>query len=97
MSKINHDAARRKFASCIDFASFALREIAPKTNLLVLDNEPGDGLDPVNAKAFATGLKKLRAHMGTVLVISHNPVIVGELSDEHLITVEKRDGISRIL
>jgi len=84
----------KKMAALI--ASFALRSVAPKCNLLVLD-EPGDGLDSVNAKAFASGLKKMNGQLGTVMLTSHNPVIVGELSGESNVIVEKREGISRIL
>jgi DNA repair exonuclease SbcCD nuclease subunit len=90
----DQSTGEKKMAALI--ASFALRAIAPKCNLLVLD-EPADGLDSVNAKAFASGLKKLKDQLGTVLLTSHNPIIVGELSGESSIIVEKHEGISRIL
>lgn len=89
----DQSAGEMKMAAII--ASFALRSIAPECNLLVLD-EPGDGLDPVNAKAFAMGLKQLQSEFQTVLLTSHNPVIVGELAGESCITIRKKDGISEV-
>lgn len=90
----NQSTGEKKMAAII--ASFALRSIAPPCNLLVLD-EPGDGLDAVNAKAFAVGLKKLRGELGTVLLTSHNPVVVGELSGENCIQIEKHGGVSSLV
>ena len=75
--------------------SFALREVAPVTNLLILD-EPGDGLDATNARQFARALPELQKRFGTIFVTSHNPNILQELSNEHVVKVEKHRGISRI-
>lgn len=89
----DQSTGEKKMAAII--ASFALRAVAPPCNLLVLD-EPGDGLDAGNAKAFAVGLKKLKDKLGTVLLTTHNPVIAGELSGESCIIIEKEKGVSRI-
>ncbi len=82
-----------KMASLI--TSFAVRSIAPKTNLLVLD-EPGDGLDAISARHFARGLKSVVDKFGTILLTSHNPNILGELSSERAIKIIKENGVSRI-
>lgn len=77
-------------------AAFALREAAPKTNLLILD-EPGHGLDPVGATQFAKGLLSLKEKYETIIVTTHSPYIEAVLSGETVWTVEKRKGISRLL
>jgi DNA repair exonuclease SbcCD ATPase subunit len=76
-------------------ASFALREIAPKCNLLILD-EPGHGLDPVAAREFAIGLKELKKKFKTIFVTTHNRAMLAEWGDEQTILVEKRNSISQI-
>ena len=83
-----------KVASLI--TSFAVREVAPKTNLLILD-EPGDGLDALSARQFARGLKSIANKFGTILLTSHNPNILSELASERMITVEKKDGVSEVV
>lgn len=80
-----------KMASLI--TSFAFRSVAPKTNILILD-EPGDGLDATSARAFARGLKKVVKRFGTVILTSHNPSILSELSDVKSIKITKKNGIS---
>lgn len=82
-----------KMASLI--TSFAVRAVAPKTNVLILD-EPGDGLDSVSARAFARGLKKVSGRYECILLTTHNPAILSELSDARLVTVVKEKGISRL-
>jgi DNA repair exonuclease SbcCD nuclease subunit len=82
-----------KVASLI--TSFAVREIAPKTNLLILD-EPGDGLDAPSARQFARGLKEVSKQFGTIWLTSHNPEILSELASERLVTIVKENGISRV-
>jgi DNA repair exonuclease SbcCD ATPase subunit len=82
-----------KIASLI--TSFAVRTAAPKTNLLILD-EPGDGLDPVSARAFSKGLREVVKKFGTILLTSHNPVILSELGDAKLVMVVKENKISRV-
>jgi DNA repair exonuclease SbcCD nuclease subunit len=75
--------------------AFALREAAPKTNLLVLD-EPGHGLDPEGARAFGRGLLKLKDRYETILVTTHNREIEAVLSGEKIWTVEKIQGVSTL-
>ena len=76
-------------------SSFALREAAPATPLLILD-EPGSGLDEQTAKQFARSLKELNSKFRTIIITTHNPVISAELAGEKTITVYKKNGISRI-
>jgi DNA repair exonuclease SbcCD nuclease subunit len=76
--------------------AFALREVAPKTNLLILD-EPGHGLDPKSARQFAEGLLRLKDKIGSILVVAHNPAIESVLSGEKIWTVEKSKGVSRLI
>jgi DNA repair exonuclease SbcCD ATPase subunit/DNA repair exonuclease SbcCD nuclease subunit len=75
--------------------AFALREAAPKTNLLVLD-EPGHGLDQEGARQFAHGLLKLKDRFESILLVTHSPAIESVLAGEHLWCVEKRDGRSSL-
>jgi DNA repair exonuclease SbcCD nuclease subunit/predicted ATPase len=82
-----------KMASLI--TSFAVRQAAPKTNLLILD-EPGDGLDPVSAKQFARGIQQLKDKFCTIILVTHNPSILAELGEENQITIVKENGISRM-
>ena len=76
-------------------ASFALREVAPKCNILILD-EPGAGLDPNASRQFAIGLKTLKSKFKTIFVTTHNVHMLQEWGDEQSIVVEKRNGISRM-
>lgn len=82
-----------KMASLI--TSFAVRSIAPKTNILILD-EPGDGLDSTSAKSFARGLKKVVSKFGSILLTTHNPNILSELSDAKQVFIVKESGVSRV-
>jgi Herelleviridae exonuclease len=82
-----------KIASLI--TSFAIREAAPKTNLLILD-EPGHGLDALSAKQFARGLKQIVKEFKTVLLTSHNEHILGALESERLVTIVKENKVSRV-
>lgn len=77
-------------------AAFSLREAAPKTNLLVLD-EPAHGLDAEGARKFAQGLLKLKDRFETIIITTHSPVIESILSGETTWTVEKRKGVSRLV
>jgi DNA repair exonuclease SbcCD ATPase subunit len=83
-------------AKCGLIAAFALRDVMPKTNLLILD-EPGTGLDPMSAQTFARGLVKLKSRFETILCCTHNSVIEAELSGERIWVVEKKNGLSRLL
>lgn len=76
-------------------ASFALREVAPKCNILVLD-EPALGLDAIASRQFAIGLKALKEKFKTILITTHNVHILQELGDEQSIMVTKKNGISRV-
>lgn len=76
--------------------SFALREAAPKCNLLILD-EPGAGLDPMAARQFAIALRRLTKRFGAIWLTTHNPAIQEELADQRIITVVKHRGVSRLI
>lgn len=82
-----------KIASLI--VSFAVRAIAPKTNLLILD-EPGDGLDSTSARQFARGLKQVVRQFGSILCVTHNDHILSELADAKHVVIEKKNLVSRI-
>lgn len=77
-------------------AAFALREAAPKTNLVILD-EPGHGLDAEGAKQFAMGLLQLKGRWPTLIVTTHSPIIEGILAGETTWVVEKKDGVSQFI
>jgi DNA repair exonuclease SbcCD ATPase subunit/DNA repair exonuclease SbcCD nuclease subunit len=74
--------------------SFALKEIAPKSNILVLD-EPTDGLSPHNVKQFARAIREIKK-FETIFLVNHNPILSGELMEEKTLHVVKERGISRI-
>jgi DNA repair exonuclease SbcCD ATPase subunit len=78
-------------------AAFALRDAAPKSNLLIID-EPGHGLDDAGAKQFAEGLLKIRDRWRTIIVCTHNSVIGSILEGEadQIWTVRKKRGRSRL-
>jgi DNA repair exonuclease SbcCD nuclease subunit len=76
-------------------SSFALRECAPECNILILD-EPGEGLDAQTAKQFARSLKTLNKRFKLIIVTTHNENILSALEGEKLITVRKKNGISRL-
>jgi ABC-type multidrug transport system ATPase subunit len=72
-----------------------LREVTSTCNLLILD-EPGEGLDASNAKAFAVALREAAKRFGTVMVTTHNAYITAELSAERSVVIAKRNGISEV-
>lgn len=79
-------------------AAFAVREAAPRTNVLIMD-EPGHGLDPVGCKDFARGLIRLRntGRFDTIIVTTHSPIIESVLVGEEGVsiwTVRKKNGIA---
>ena len=74
-------------------ASFALRETAPKCNLLILD-EPGNGLDPSAARQFAKGLRGLIGKFDSIWLTTHNSAIASELVDQQVLNVTKQNGVS---
>src|SRR5712675_1456199 len=73
--------------------SFALKDIAPKTNVLILD-EPTDGLSPTNIKRFARGLQEIKKRFESIFVVSHSPILLSELSHEKVIKIVKENRIS---
>jgi DNA repair exonuclease SbcCD ATPase subunit/DNA repair exonuclease SbcCD nuclease subunit len=75
--------------------AFSLRDAAPKTNLLVLD-EPGTGLDPEGCRQFAKGLLKLKDRFETILLVTHSAYIESLLSGETIFTVRKQGGRSHL-
>lgn len=77
-------------------ASFALREVAPKTNVLFLD-EPCEGVDEVYSRQFAKALKHMESRFCTIYLATHNVHILSELAGERTITVKKHHKISRII
>lgn len=77
-------------------ASFALREVAPRCNILVLD-EPGAGLDDQTARQFAGSLSILKKRFDSIYIATHNQAILSGLSNERVLTVQKKNKISRII
>jgi DNA repair exonuclease SbcCD ATPase subunit len=73
--------------------SFALREIAHPTNLLILD-EPGYGLDEASARMFGERLHKLTPMIETIMVVSHNQAIIAALDKNNSVTITKKNKIS---
>lgn len=82
-------------ATAGNIAAFAVREVAPKTNLIILD-EPGHGLDTESAKQFAKGLLRLKEKFETVLLTTHSSTIESILAGSTTWTVTKKKGISRL-
>jgi hypothetical protein len=77
-------------------SALALRELAPRTNLLALD-EPGFGLDDESAKVFARRLPLLKSKFETILVVTHNSFISSLLSSDSTVTIEKENKISSLI
>lgn len=75
--------------------AFALREAAPKTNLLILD-EPGHGLDAEGCRQFARGILKMKDRFETILLVTHSAYISSLLSGETVYTVVKKNGRSKL-
>lgn len=76
-------------------SSLALRELAPRTNLLIFD-EPGFGLDPESAKTLGNKLKLLGDKFETVLVTTHNREIEAALDGENTINITKENNTSKL-
>jgi hypothetical protein len=76
-------------------SSFALREVAQPSNLLILD-EPGHGLDPEGAKRFGQRIRKLESRFDTILITTHNILLQAALEGTSSITIVKDKKISRI-
>jgi DNA repair exonuclease SbcCD ATPase subunit len=76
-------------------AAFALRDVLVPYNLLILD-EPGEGLDAMNAKAFADGLSEAAERFGSLFVVTHNVHILAALEPTRRLHVIKENQISRL-
>jgi DNA repair exonuclease SbcCD ATPase subunit/Icc-related predicted phosphoesterase len=87
-------AGEKRMASLI--ACFALRDILPSYNLLILD-EPGENLDTKNSRKFAEGIVKLKEKFETILLTTHSSVLLSHLAVEDVIIVRKKDGVSKII
>jgi len=74
--------------------ALSLRELAPKTNLLVLD-EPGFGMDPESAKTFGRKISLLKDKFETILIVSHNENITGALKGKSIV-IEKSSKTSQV-
>jgi len=76
-------------------AAFAFRDALVRHNLLILD-EPANGLDPVNAVAFAQGLNSVVERFGHVMVIAHSEQILGALEPDYRLECVKEKGITTV-
>ena len=76
--------------------AFAFRDVLVPHNILILD-EPGEGLDSENAKAFARGLGSVVERFGTVFLTTHNPAILSELEPNFHLEVVKTNGVSEVI
>jgi Icc-related predicted phosphoesterase len=76
--------------------SFALKEIAPKTNVLIID-EPEVGLSPENISRFARKLLEIRKRFETIMVVTHSPILLSELSNERVVRIVKKNRISKVV
>ena len=85
-------AGERRMAALI--ASFAIREVAGGSGLLILD-EPCAGLDAAGVRDFARGLRRI-AHDEAVLLVTHDPLLAGEVAPDRTLRVVKTGGRSRI-
>jgi len=90
------DQSRGELRIASLITSFALIEVMNPTNLTVLD-EPGEGLDFINAQVFAKGLKTVAKRLGPVMITTHSPYILAELENERTIEVVKHRGVSRVM
>ena len=75
-------------------ASFAIREVAGSCGLLILD-EPCAGLDAAGVRDFARGLRRI-ARDETVLLVTHDPLLAGEVAPDRTLRVVKSGGQSRL-
>lgn len=76
-------------------AILCLREIGPKTNLIILD-EPAEGLDFENARRLAVGLKELATEIPTVFLATHNEHLKAFFAGANEICIIKENKVSRI-
>ncbi len=76
-------------------AAFAFRDLMPEFNILILD-EPGQGLDSVNAENFARGLNQVVDRFRHIMVITHSPYILSGLEPDRVWEVTKYNSISTV-
>jgi DNA repair exonuclease SbcCD ATPase subunit/DNA repair exonuclease SbcCD nuclease subunit len=89
----NQSKGEKRLASLI--TSFAVRSVAPKTNLLIVD-EPGEGLDAISARSFAKGLSELQKRFCSILLTTHNEHILSALSGEKQVFILKEGKVSQV-
>lgn len=75
--------------------SLALRDVMFPCNVLAAD-EPGDGLDEAGARAMALVFKRLVSVYPSILLTSHNPHVLAELSSCRMLEVVKQGKVSVI-
>jgi DNA repair exonuclease SbcCD nuclease subunit len=76
-------------------SAFAFRETLVPMGILVLD-EPGEGLDAVNAERFARGLNQIADKFGSVYCISHNERVLAALEPDRRLEVVKQNGVATV-
>jgi Calcineurin-like phosphoesterase len=77
-------------------ASFALREIAQPSNLLILD-EPGHGLDASSARRFGERIRQLESRFETILICTHNQHIQAALESASSVEIVKKNKVSKLV
>jgi DNA repair exonuclease SbcCD ATPase subunit len=89
------DQSRGEMRMAALIAALSFRDVLVKHNVLILD-EPTDGLDPVNAAAFARGLNRVVGRFQHVVVISHNASLLAGIEPTLHLEIEKTGGVSRL-
>jgi DNA repair exonuclease SbcCD ATPase subunit len=89
------DQSRGELRLAALIAAFALRDALVRSNLLILD-EPGEGLDAVNAARFARALRQVASRFGTVFVTTHSPFMLSELEPDRHYEVVKQNGVASL-
>jgi DNA repair exonuclease SbcCD ATPase subunit/DNA repair exonuclease SbcCD nuclease subunit len=89
------DQSRGEMRLAALIAALAFRDALVKHNVLILD-EPTDGLDPVNAAAFARGLNKVVDRFHHVVIVSHNERLLSELEPTLHLEIVKKSGVSSL-
>jgi len=89
----DQSAGEGRMASLI--AALSMRQVAVPCNLLILD-EPGEGLDSINAARFGSATREIAKRFGTVLVTTHNPFILSAIEPDRHLEAVKRKGTSTL-
>jgi len=87
----DQSAGEMRLAALI--TSFAMRSVLAPFGVLILD-EPGEGMDAVNAAIFAKGLSEVAQRFGSILITSHNPNIIENLDFQHHVEIIKENKVS---